>query len=402
MLIVDEDPTWDFAFANYRTNPNSGEIRGASVYFNSGWLDWAKYLFDSEAMTASEQTATSAAAQRAQAARLPALTWNGMGQKNDFRRIGSGGDVELVKARLAAAKAASPSAVPTEKELVERYITHVVLHEVGHTLGLRHNFAGSLMPVSSSVMDYVDNYDSPYVSVPQAYDVDALKYLYGMSELAPKQPFCTDEDVGVMSPTCKPFDWGADPLTEYHAYAYSYFLQMYLLGYTSSTGSLNRYLGGLLDFVRAGDTAGERASAWKFATQYVRPDLDPDVLAAYPTYGARADLVSRVIWSQLFLGTATSYSDYVTAPPNDLALRATMHQQLTGETLNSDKVRSYTSSRQAIDVLKKLQTTEAYRTLSDTKTALVAKRAVATGDDALMLDDLIARADAALSPYFIK
>ena len=79
-----------------------------------------------------------------------------------------------------------------------------------------------------------------------------------------------------------------------------------------------------------------------------------------------------------------------------------MHRQLTGEVLNSDKVRTGTSGRQAIDVLKKLQTLEAYRTLVDTKAALVAQRAQVTGDDALMLDDLIARANAALSPYFVK
>lgn len=79
-----------------------------------------------------------------------------------------------------------------------------------------------------------------------------------------------------------------------------------------------------------------------------------------------------------------------------------MHRQLTGEVLNSDKARTGASSRQAIDVLKKLQTPEAYQTLVDTKAALVAQRAQATAAEALMLDDLIARANAALTPYFVK
>src|SRR5262249_54964161 len=38
MVIVDTDPSYGAAFANWRNNPNTGEIRGASVYINSLWL----------------------------------------------------------------------------------------------------------------------------------------------------------------------------------------------------------------------------------------------------------------------------------------------------------------------------------------------------------------------------
>lgn len=402
VLIIDEDPSWGFAYADWRTNPNTGEIRGASVYFNAMWLDYAKSLFDPEALSAAELAATNAAVQRTQAAKLPALSWNGMGLARDIRRLGAGNDLELFRARVAAAKAANPTATSAEADLVERYLSHVVLHEIGHTLGLRHNFEGSLVPPSSSVMEYVDDYDAPSVAVPQAYDVEMVKYLYGMSEAPSALPFCTDDDIGVTTPLCKPFDWGSDPLTEYHAYAYAFYLDYYLNGYISSTGGINYYLGGLLDFVRAASPARERARAWELAVGTIRPDLDPEVLAEAPLYGARADAVTRSIWSQLFLGTASTYSDFVTAPPNDLALRATMHEQLAKEIVNSDKVRTAQSSRQAIDVLKKMQTTEAYRTLSEARAALATKLAAASGDEALMLQDLIARADVALTPYFVK
>ena len=38
-IIFDPDPSLGFAFANWRTNPNTGEIRGASVYFGGAWVD---------------------------------------------------------------------------------------------------------------------------------------------------------------------------------------------------------------------------------------------------------------------------------------------------------------------------------------------------------------------------
>ena len=295
VLIIDEDPSWGFAFADWRTNPNTGEIRGASVYFNAMWLDYAKSLFDPDALVATEAAATTAAVQRTQKVKLPALTWNGMGLARDLRRMGTGAEPELFAARLAKAKAANAAAMPTEKELVEQFITHVVLHEVGHTLGLRHNFEGSLAPPSSSVMEYVDNFDAPFVPVPQVYDIDAVKYLYGMSDAPPSQRFCTDDDIGVTTPMCKPFDFGIDPLKEYFGDSYGYFVQKYLLGSTDSTRALSYYLAGVLDYVRAGDTESDRARAWELAMQDVRPNIDPAIISAHPTYGVRADAVSRAI-----------------------------------------------------------------------------------------------------------
>jgi hypothetical protein len=106
------------------------------------------------------------------------------------------------------------------------YIRSVVAHEVGHTLGLRHNFAastaGNIKPEefdtiikeyilydkvdtdkinASSVMDYMSGADSAYVGslirkseVALSYDLNAI--LWGYTEIPSDQlkfgPFCTD------------------------------------------------------------------------------------------------------------------------------------------------------------------------------------------------------------------
>ena len=85
---------------------------------------------------------------------------------------------------LEAPNAVVPEGM-TGKEFLEKYLTQVILHEVGHTLGLRHNFKGSLSV--SSVMDYNAEADAVRLDKPGAYDVAAVRYLYGLSAAAPTQ-----------------------------------------------------------------------------------------------------------------------------------------------------------------------------------------------------------------------
>jgi hypothetical protein len=147
---------------------------------------------------------------------------------------------------------------PEADALAKAYLKNVIMHEVGHTLGLRHNFRAStvydlkqiqdanftkLNGVTSSVMDYTPYNISPkgekqgeYVmSTLGAYDYWAIEFGYkqfapgqeaqGLAQILAKsgQPefqYDSDEDAGYGSmggvdPMVNRFDLGADPLAYY-------------------------------------------------------------------------------------------------------------------------------------------------------------------------------------------
>jgi len=129
-------------------------------------------------------------------------------------------------------------------------VKHIVMHEVGHTLGLRHNFKGSSWrtldeinsaerpgDVSASVMDYCPINVAPegrpqghYMnSTIGPYDLWAIEYGYKVgqekpeldpAELAaiasranePGHAFGTDGDLGNADPLCALWDLGSDPM----------------------------------------------------------------------------------------------------------------------------------------------------------------------------------------------
>lgn len=126
-------------------------------------------------------------------------------------------------------------------QISQDFITSVVAHEVGHTLGLRHNFAGSLgvnvslseqknifiqyvkseelpqsFKASSSVMDYLD--PEPFSMIgsgirlgyePLEYDTKAIEHLYHKKEFKSQEVpvFCTDSHVEKLA-DCDRFDDG--------------------------------------------------------------------------------------------------------------------------------------------------------------------------------------------------
>jgi Met-zincin len=80
------------------------------------------------------------------------------------------------------------------------YFVDMVTHELGHNLGLRHNFKGNLLASadgtrpSGSVMEYL-NREFRHKDSIGVYDHMAIKYGYAGVEPAVKNTFCTDENV---------------------------------------------------------------------------------------------------------------------------------------------------------------------------------------------------------------
>lgn len=141
-----------------------------------------------------------------------------------------------------------------KKIYIHQFLRHLVAHEVGHTLGLRHNFSGSnlLMPeelnnlditrtkgLVSSVMDYIPVNLAPlgeiqgdyFATQIGPYDEWAIEYAYKpimartaeaeipeLEKIAQRAPepelsYATDEDSwALLDPKAKPWDLSADPL----------------------------------------------------------------------------------------------------------------------------------------------------------------------------------------------
>jgi Met-zincin/Domain of unknown function (DUF5117)/Domain of unknown function (DUF5118) len=234
-----------FAIGPSRANPFTGQIYDADIGISEGIIRNARRLGEEyvSPLTATlEEPAPSLATAWVRNPRAQCSYGDGLAQQAAL-------GMEILEARGGLSS-------ETEARLMHEYIVELVAHEVGHTLGLRHNFRGSsiLAPgdlnntakttqigQSSSVMDY-----NPVIVAAKGekqgdfvpttlgpYDYWAIEYAYKpiagdeKAELAkiasrcadPMVPYSTDEDaLGTYSPAsidplANQYDASDDPLT---------------------------------------------------------------------------------------------------------------------------------------------------------------------------------------------
>jgi len=383
-----------------RVNPDNGEILAANVYLGSGPFAGLELL--------GIQPLSAPAAAPAQPVAQPvaqpglALSWSGM----------SGSSSVFEEDPPPTATEPMPAASATREEMAAGWIQAYLTHEIGHTLGLRHNFKGSLVAPASSVMDYSSIRDTFFTDTPGTYDVAAIRYLYGLSPDLPTQAFCTDEDT-LSDPNCGRFDSGQAPLYDYWAPLVSYGVDQVVDAQQPLTMLDGRELSQLLDFARDSDSTGftaavDRSNALSLALGRTQVPLDPELLAD-PQKVAAANAVAELVLRRSVLEPAGNNSAVPTDPDAIVFLSAQAGKMLR----NEDGARSYALRRTAADVLWRLQSdaallelraarealSEALQTSEETDETDETDEAASNAEPALE-QDLLDRIDARLTPYY--
>jgi hypothetical protein len=284
-----DDPEWDHADGRYnvlrwamspdgayaiavpRIDPFTGEILSAGITVDANMLSFT--LLEHQRMVAPSSRATERAlsvlhrnAERTvdsdaylwetpqeEAARLLSESFRGQGLHNHACLYGHG-KRESYAFSWNALRPMATSLKISQEDYVKQFIADVVSHEMGHCLGLRHNFLGSTHltvdqladdshtsqhGLASSVMDYTPvnimavlrghgNFFAPTIG---AYDMWAIRYGYSdikadtpngeryeLSRIAslssqPGLGFMTDENADAWNPYAVRFDNSSDPVT---------------------------------------------------------------------------------------------------------------------------------------------------------------------------------------------
>ncbi len=242
-----------FAMGPSRVNPHTGQILDADIIFDADFLKYWKEEFDTfTPQSVALMTGGVIDPDNPETANLARLM--GIGGDSPSCLLSHGMPMQLALGNTAlVARADAAQVAELQEKLVMQGLKEVTMHEVGHTLGLRHNFKASTIynlkeindpgkvgqPIVASVMDY-----SPVNIVPKdwqqgdyftptigPYDIWAIQYGYTalsggtkgeVAELQkiasrsgePELAYATDEDtVGIdPDPASNRFDFGSDPL----------------------------------------------------------------------------------------------------------------------------------------------------------------------------------------------
>lgn len=187
-----------------------------------------------------------------------------------------------------------PIPAATMEEFSQQVVRAVVLHEVGHAIGLRHNFAASGYKTSDaitsgSIMDYNDLVVDAQFDRPGLWDHHVIRAAYYADEMPDGLKFCTDEDLSRNLSACRMGDWGQDPASSYLIAARQnlklakYFVDAELapLAIRQIGRSINN-LGWILDELYGASRSKQQAQETRFAAAIEAWHASVDELAPPP------------------------------------------------------------------------------------------------------------------------
>lgn len=242
-----------FAMGPSRVNPRTGQILDADIIFDADFLTFWKQEYETltpPVARAEENLELALPAVDKAAARTNVLRIH---NEHPECRLAHGMSSQLAfgAAALAAFSADPKIAAEEQEKLISQGLKEVAMHEVGHTLGLRHNFKGSKLhnlsdlndadkmkdgAIVASIMDYSPTNIVPkggkqgryYASTIGPYDYWAIEYGYKLlsggeaAELGkiaarsgePALAYSTDEDSESVDPDpdSNRFDLGSNAI----------------------------------------------------------------------------------------------------------------------------------------------------------------------------------------------